>query len=161
MPCPRGQNSHRTIQHFFSVIEKVRWCRLLATTTAWFDVRDWESLTRAELWSSVSPLALHLGKKDFLILTRPDMAPSGWLQSCKRPDLDPLTAGAVHIRILHFLLAHYISAFKHVKDKKWHQPAIFEKSWPPFCQIWIIFTHLKLWIASARHNFKWVKILIE
>ena len=22
----------------------------------------------------------------------------------------------------------------------------------------IIFTHLKLWIASARHNFKWVKI---
>ena len=26
--------------------------------------------------------------------------------------------------------------------------------------IWIIFTHLKLWLASARHNFKWVKILI-
>ena len=25
-------------------------------------------------------------------------------------------------------------------------------------QIWIIFTHLKLWIASARHNFKWVKL---
>ena len=23
-----------------------------------------------------------------------------------------------------------------------------------------IFTHLKLWIASARHNFKWVKIPI-
>ena len=23
-----------------------------------------------------------------------------------------------------------------------------------------IFTHLKLWIASARHNFKWVKIRI-
>ena len=23
-----------------------------------------------------------------------------------------------------------------------------------------IFTHLKLWIASARHNFKWVKIQI-
>ena len=42
-----------------------------------------------------------------------------------------------------------------------HQPARFEKSWPPFCQIWIIFTHLKLWIASARHNFKWVKIQIE
>ena len=43
----------------------------------------------------------------------------------------------------------------------WHQSAIFENSWPPFCQIWIIFTHLKLWIASARHNFKWVKIQIE
>ena len=26
--------------------------------------------------------------------------------------------------------------------------------WPPFFQIWIIFTHLKLWIGSARHNFK-------
>ena len=24
-----------------------------------------------------------------------------------------------------------------------------------------IFTHLKLWVASARHNFKWVKIPIE
>ena len=47
------------------------------------------------------------------------------------------------------------------QDKTWHQPARFEKSWPPFCQIWIIFTHLKLWIASARHNFKWVKIQIE
>ena len=29
-----------------------------------------------------------------------------------------LTAGAVHIRFLHFLLAHYISDFKHIKDKK-------------------------------------------
>ena len=36
-----------------------------------------------------------------------------------------------------------------------------EKSWHIFCQIWIIFTHLKLWIASARHSFKWVKIQIE
>ena len=25
-------------------------------------------------------------------------------------------------------------------------------------QIWVIFTHLKLWIAVARHNFKWRKI---
>ena len=31
---------------------------------------------------------------------------------------NPLTAGAVHIRFLHYILAHYISAFKHVKDKK-------------------------------------------
>ena len=29
-----------------------------------------------------------------------------------------LTAGSVHIRLLHFLLAHYMSAFKPVKDKK-------------------------------------------
>ena len=32
--------------------------------------------------------------------------------------LNPLTVGAVHIRLLHFLLAHYISTFKPVKDKK-------------------------------------------
>ena len=30
-----------------------------------------------------------------------------------------------------------------------------------YWQIWIISTHLKLWIASARHNFKWVKISIK
>ena len=29
--------------------------------------------------------------------------------------LNPSTAGAVHIRFLHFILAHYISAFKPVK----------------------------------------------
>ena len=59
------------------------------------------------------------------------------------------------------LLPHSVPPFKHVKAIMWHQSARFEKSWPPFCQIWIIFTHLKLWIASARHNFKWVKIPIE
>ena len=31
--------------------------------------------------------------------------------------LNSLAAGAVHIRFLYFLLAHPISAFKHVKDK--------------------------------------------
>ena len=35
------------------------------------------------------------------------------------------------------------------------------KSWTPFSQIWIIFTHLKLWLADAIHNFEWVKIQIE
>ena len=25
-------------------------------------------------------------------------------------------------------------------------------------QIWVIFSHLKLWVAVARHNFKWLKI---
>ena len=70
---------------------------------------------------------------------------------------NPLTAGAAYIRVFIFLLPH----FKYVKDKIWHQSARFENSWPPFCKIWIIFTHLKLWIATARHNFKWVKIQIE
>ena len=28
-----------------------------------------------------------------------------------------LTAGAAYIRVFHFLLAHYVSPFEHVKDK--------------------------------------------
>ena len=48
---------------------------------------------------------------------------------CKRYfDINPLTAGAAYIRFLHFLLAHYISAFKSVKDKKGHYSARFEIS---------------------------------
>ena len=61
----------------------------------------------------------------------------------------------------HLLLAHEVPPFKHGKDKMWRQAATFENRWPPFCQIWIIFTPLMLWIASARHNFKWVKIQIK
>ena len=74
--------------------------------------------------------------------------------------INPLTAGAAYIRFFYFYwhIKYHIS---NVKDEWRHQPARFEKSWPPFCQIWIIFTHLKLWIASATHNFKWVKIQIE
>ena len=34
--------------------------------------------------------------------------------------VNPSTARAVHTRFLHFLLGYYISAFKHVKDKKYH-----------------------------------------
>ena len=33
--------------------------------------------------------------------------------------------------------------------------------WSHIGQIWVIFSHLKLWIAVARHNFKWVKNSIE
>ena len=36
----------------------------------------------------------------------------------QRLKVNPLTAGAVHIRFSRFILAHYISAFKPVKDKK-------------------------------------------
>ena len=36
----------------------------------------------------------------------------------------------------------------------WYQPAWSEKSWPPFCQIWIIFTHLKLWIDTTSSGWK-------
>ena len=36
----------------------------------------------------------------------------------------------------------------------------FANDWSKIIQIWVIFTHLKLWVAIARHNFKWVKIWI-
>ena len=44
---------------------------------------------------------------------------SPWfIQKCLSAlSLNPLTAGAVHIRFLHFLLAYYISAFKPVISK--------------------------------------------
>ena len=29
---------------------------------------------------------------------------------------------------------------------------------PETKQIWVISIHLKLWVAVARHNFKWVKM---
>ena len=87
--------------------------------------------------------------------------PGGGEGAGEADTFNSLTAGAAYIRVLFFLLAHQVPPFKHVKDKMWHQSARFKNSWPPFCQIWIIFTHLKLWIASARHYFKWVKIQIE
>ena len=54
-----------------------------------------------------------------------------------------------------FLLAHYISVVKHVKDKTWHQSERFEIVNLHFVKSEIIFTQLRLWIASARHNFKY------
>ena len=60
----------------------------------------------------------------------------------------------------HILWTHWIPAFEYVEDKTWQQSARFRNSLPPFCKIWIIFTHLK-WIASATHNFKGVKISIK
>ena len=65
-----------------------------------------------------------------------------------------------HIFGFSFFSSTVTTTFKHVNGTLWHESAIFENSWPLFCQIWIIFTHLKLWIASARHKFKWMKILI-
>ena len=37
-------------------------------------------------------------------------------QSPDTAPLNPLIASAAHIRFLGFLLAHYISCFKHIKD---------------------------------------------
>ena len=82
---------------------------------------------------------------------------------CLPSVIEPITMSERRIQPYSVYISTWstIPPFKHVKDKMWHQSAIFENSWPPFCQIWIIFTQLKLWIASARHNFKWVKIQIE
>ena len=41
---------------------------------------------------------------------------------------NPLTAGTHYIRVLHGLLPHYLSAFKHVEDKTRHKSARFENS---------------------------------
>ena len=38
------------------------------------------------------------------------------------------------------------------------QTLIFSNAWSQIEQIQVIFTHLKLWVTEARHNFKWVKI---
>ena len=38
----------------------------------------------------------------------------------EKPGVNPLTAGAVQICFLHFLLAYYISVFKPFNDKTWH-----------------------------------------
>ena len=35
----------------------------------------------------------------------------------------------------------------------------FANVWSQIKQIQVIFTDLKLWVAVARHNFKWLKML--
>ena len=62
--------------------------------------------------------------------------------------LNPLTAGVGYISFLHFLLAPYQPAFKPGKDKTWHYSAKCLICWPPFCQIWTVFIHLKLWVGG-------------
>ena len=65
-----------------------------------------------------------------------------------------LSTDSPDYRLYPFVLAHWKAAF----DKAWHESAIFQNRWLPFCQIWMIFTHLNVGITSARHNFKCVKI---
>ena len=86
-----------------------------------------------------------------------------WLD--KRTLINPATYYPFSRRSqLHTVFFFFISAlsttFLNVKDKTWHQSGRFANNYPPFCQFWLIFTHLKLWIASARQNFRWVAIPI-
>ena len=74
--------------------------------------------------------------------------------------LNPLTAGADYNRFFTFLLYHNeLSNILKIKcDINQQDLKIVHVH---FVKSEIISTHLKLWIASARHNFKWVKIQIE
>ena len=71
----------------------------------------------------------------------------------KKININLLTAGTE--LIFSFSCVFYYHIMYHIlnmlKIKCDIKSAGFENSWPPFCQIWIIFTHLKLWIASVRH----------
>ena len=66
-----------------------------------------------------------------------------------------LTAGAAYIRVFIFYshIKYHISNMLKIKCDINQQEV--KKRWPPFCQIWIIFTHLKLWIASGE-NSSWI-----
>ena len=39
------------------------------------------------------------------------------------------------------------------------ETSIFAIVWSQIRQLQLIFTHLKLWVAVAKHNFTWVHIL--
>ena len=60
-----------------------------------------------------------------------------------RVPLKSLTAGAAYIRdfTLYWHIKYHI--LNRLKIKWDIDPARFETNWPPFCQIWIIFTHLE------------------
>ena len=80
---------------------------------------------------------------------------------CDSISINSLTAGAAYIRVFIFYQHIKYHILNMLKIKCDINQQDLKKSWPSFFQIWIIFTHLKLWIASARHNFKWVKIQVE
>ena len=48
--------------------------------------------------------------------------------------LNPLTAACDYIQ---FFMSNLKKTFKHVKDKRWHQPVNFRNRLTSFCQIWI------------------------
>ena len=60
----------------------------------------------------------------------------------------PLPTDTDFIRFFIFFTSKFLAR---VKYKTGQQSARFEYNQPLFCQICIIFTHLKLWVASARH----------
>ena len=75
--------------------------------------------------------------------------------------VNPLTVCAEYIRdfIFYWHIGYHVLNILKIK-----YVASISKIWKKFTFILSNlnnFHHLKLWIASARHNFKWVKIQIE
>ena len=56
------------------------------------------------------------------------------------------------------ILGYVIFFLDQGKRSTYYKPFDFVILFPRRVRTWWIFTRLKLWIASARHNFKWVKI---
>ena len=59
-----------------------------------------------------------------------------------------LTAGPDYFQFFIFLLSHWVALppFKQI----WHRSKRNKNRWPPFCQIWIIFTRLRFWPSNIR-----------
>ena len=60
------------------------------------------------------------------------------------------------------LVFYHIDLWQWLYLLSWGSPSLFQRMFltfkPPNYSIWI-FTHLKLCLADAIHNFKWVKII--
>ena len=84
-----------------------------------------------------------------------DTTSSGWKFILNNLAVKGLTAGPDYVHFFSLLISTLkIPAFEHVKSKTWHQSRRLRNHWATFCQIKITFTHLKMWNASAGHNFK-------
>ena len=80
---------------------------------------------------------------------------------CQIQPFNPLTAGAAYIRVFIFfkrIKYHILNKLKIKCDINQQDLKIIDLQ---FVKSEFLSTHLKLWIASARHNFKWVRIQIE
>ena len=44
-----------------------------------------------------------------------------------------------------------------IRNEMYVETSRFTNVGPQIKKLWVIFTHSKLWVTVARHNFKWVK----
>ena len=97
------------------------------------------------------------------LLTLLCIFPPGWIQSIDLRQINmiwngyhfqSLRAFKVHIIVYFLLIFNSFSVGNKTSESDVQRCQIPTSKVSPR-----IFTHLKLWIASARHNFKWVKIV--